>query len=532
MSFIRSAPLKAVSRRNISISLNPATHSISQDSIKENIVTERSERSSKNDLTVSEYLTHLRNSQKLYNRSSASSLIQTEQLSDAQIHLAAPIRVALSSKDFESTLQQLSHIVRKENWNLLHEGLTQFEISLIIKSLLNEHAKEFAKSQTYRIAKDNSHTDKSRQIGYILRHLQTGLSSVGYEFSAIDYENFLKLEVRVLNFTNATKIIDLMHSKSLTNSLTFQNLKLRVLGNTRPENWKLINNTKRAISSRSINLQEQSSINKPMTSLLYEFSSHLSEFQPNLQSHKEIIGGFGRVGDLTQIRQHVFEIWGIDTSNIDSIDLIKKVSVGSSVYPDNKLMEILVTSFAFNGEMNEALKLLNNFDKNYNLRLNKDTHFWRVLLTNLEINYSEDLENYKKFFNHIWKLIQQKKVPFASSLYMKRLRFLNKIGDYQQILQDLTLIQTNYFNQLNSYELIKTQSLMTRYLNILMYDLLKSNNDEKIDYLLDNFTFNELHRSKVLKDLVEIKEKVKIENDKFEELQKQYDEEDDENSIW
>ncbi|KAH3680670.1 hypothetical protein WICPIJ_008182 [Wickerhamomyces pijperi] len=584
-----SAPFSSVSGQHSSMALNMHTLNDAQV-VESNSATATTADEASSIKTVGDFIKAKTESLRspVLLRSLQSSTIPTSPPITVQIPQPTPeitnlIRTQLAAQDYPalvSTLQSFQQDTAK--WGIIADSLLPCEISKLILSLSNEQQSSYKQRTRYKYSssiKDQPfHTTLAYKIVFVLRHLKTGVNA-HYQlhsnskakkttpFSQTDYDMFLRSELQSWNLLQAHGLIQEMELFELTKSIFFQNTKLRIMGNTNPTNWQLnkelqlgpgkkthkYNNRLNRYTSPHLGYNIQ-----PISALLGELTAALesSQLRPNLQTHKEIIGGFGRVGDLEQIKSHLNEVWGISCggkADLKSSSSASELVKSDTLYPDLDLLQIVITSFGFNGAFGDSLVILNEFMEKYpSLSGNDvvDVLFWKVFFKQIEINYKDSADAnagklYGKYFEMFWDhMIKSSAVQSVdASIYGKRLTYLNYFNKYEEMLADLPLLRTAVQTETSTHRSEELQNLISKYVVSLSKGLYSQvdtfANDDlvveiqgKLDSIIEAFCVGNKQKKITLRRCLDVREVIKKEKGQFAALQEQYDEEDEENSIW
>jgi len=547
MSLItRTNPLRLVAKRNISMAMSSDLQAaqIQEQHQNQNQNQHHNENqtihSKTTQLTVSQLLNQrsqrIAQLKKLSSRSIPSSSQHTTiSITPLQVGLGSSIRECLMDKDHETLFQIVKQLTRTKVFDPILQGLTRHEITLLFKTLINAQLSELKlyndiyyiaskeeKAQLIAAGKDSAHIITSLYT-ILLSHTQL-------EFTPYEYEMFLKLEVENYRYPQALDLLTYIDTIKIPKTINIWNMKLRVLGDADPGNWTQ-RDSPFTLSKRGIFGGSEKKIE--FGTLLTELSEDMENVIPNMETHKLILLGAGKNNNLELVRHHIKEFWGISPQGETSEGNLK-LNYNSPLYPDIQLMETLVGTFGVNNQLFELMHYVNEFQTYYNIDLSRAHHFWKLMITFTDLNNNDQPEVSSQIFESIWTLVEKCNVSFNVALYERRRLQLVQGNDFQGLIKDMKLTREHIAKTFENLSLKRCEKLLTNQYRSCCKVAFKTSMDEKFDLVeLSELIALDSTHLKTLRDIYAKEYKLgTADRKRFEDLQKEYDEQDDEDSLW
>lgn len=279
-----------------------------------------------------------------------------------------------------------------------------------------------------------------------------------------DYHTMIKAEQLNGSIGHCYKLIQAAYRKwpAEKKNINYWNWRLKVLLNGDPSLWKLKADDHRLpYLGKDIFFTNRWRGNLPFKAeplaVIQEFMILVegNRIIPDLNSCIYMIYGLGYHGDINLLKNQIKSIWGISLEEGESTPFIKDRS--SKLYPDSKLLQSIIISFGYNGEVLSAIDYLIAFEKHYDFKLASD--LWESLYKWTDYNTIIPDDNY------IQKLLAEKqelKILLTSDKKMlKKLQqqvdgFADKelFKEYKQYLIDrrITLLDNVFNSYINSRE--------------------------------------------------------------------------------
>ncbi len=486
-------------------------------------------------LTVAQFVnqtaTRIPSFSKIQNRSRTENLIT---LTQEQIDHGSDIRPYLQQKNYKKLLKIAETMTLLRQYDSLTKGLTREEVSYFLKILVDGQLKEIENhNQVKFIASTPEYKtmiQKSKENAYIISFLYLNLIKEGFKFTPHEYELFLTLESKNYRTQQAIELIHHMESNQIPSSLKFWNLKLSIVGDADPGNWN-VTSPYYTLSKRGNHggFERKTQFGN----LLQDFSQQIGDMVPNLESHKLILLGSGKHNLLDLARHHINDFWGISPQGKSS-ELNAKVEPNSPLYPDIELLEALIATFGVNNQLFEAFHYITEFQRYYNMDLSHAHHFWKLFINWTEMTNSEEPEVAAEIFDSVWSLMESNNVTFNTVLYQKRARHLVALNKLDDLVSDMAIVQDQVKKAYAGLKLKREEKLLSILYQGCCTVVFNTNVEEEFDLkqLGERIALDDGH----LKDLQDLYKKeleaAEASRDRFVQLQKEYDEEDDENSLW
>lgn len=523
----RTSQLQAITKRHISVAVSAPAASLA--SLASNVETPDLQETPQT-VSVEKFMGLVHKpyvaNKRVYPQQSSIRITETQAVAGESI------REALMNKDFNTLFSYLTDIRKTGDWTSVTEGLARPEISLLLRTLIDGQLKELQTLNSFNnvVERDAIRTAKKsiERIINVIESLQLQLRHSGYEFSPSELERLLEFETLNYRYREASRLITFIESKSACDSVTYHNLKFRVLSNTDPALWKV---NKKTLSPAAYRGTLKSGV--AFSELLFAFSKSSAKFTPNLQSHKEIIAGFGQSGDLTQVRKHIEQVWGITSHSMTPTRLVPSTS---ALYPDIQLLTTIANVFGYNKASTEAMNYIINFTSHYKIDTKDNTHIWRVLARMIELEHQSDPTTLATEFNKMWDLMNSLNARFTIGLYNKRFNIFSAAQRLGDLAQDIPLLKEKALEAREVSHKLRIQKVLTKYLKGVALAAYSTMEYEKaVKFVKPFFTkhaVDNVHLKELLDSRKEIVTKVKKSREEFATLQRQYDEEEDEDSLW
>lgn len=521
---------RIVVKRRISVSVAPL---MGGTGVSTASFTEQKDRASPKStkLTVSQFLA---GAQKCYTPrySQGGYPPKTVELTEVQAVKGSELRALIQENDGQSLNNLIGEMYTTGDWTHITEGLTRPEVSLLLRSLVEAHGSQIRLANHLKNLVPREHKTQFRDALVLERninHLYSKLIQIKHPLTTSDVELLLKYETDNLNFKAAQRIVEYGEAHG-ANTVNFHNLKMRALGHTSPEAWISKTGSQLTIKGRKLPVEPREVFSK----LLQEFSSHSNEFIPNLESHKQILCGFAHSRDLIQVRIHLEQIWGIPADESMPIELVSNTS---SLYPDQDLLCKIVQMFGYNNHSLEGLNYVLKFIHYYQMDMARSTQLWSILVSFLKQETRGDSETISQRFLVVWDDMVSNRVRISDQLYRLKCDILSNASKQELLLSDLDTIRRRCLTTSSKVMQFRMQKVLTHYLKAVALFIYKGTDDvEEADRLTNVYFEHYSVSAQQLSDLQDcipdIKELVESQRMKFEELQRQYDEEDDEESLW
>lgn len=437
---------------------------------------------------------------------------------------------------------QLRQLIQESSGDKLHELIAQMyttgewaldtlahqEISLLLQCLVNSHKEMISTANKVK----NLVPEGQKKVQYLEAHgvetsinrLYSHLITNGYALSISDMELIIAFEAQSLNYTQAAKLLDHCEAQGL-HSLTLCNLRLGVLARCSPDAW-LLQNSSQTLTRRRFGAQQT----ETFATLLKEFARATAQLVPNLQSHKLVMGGFAKNGDLQQVRLHIHRIWGISMDDSMPSEL---VPFSSSLFPDEDLLMKIVQMFGYNGHVLEGLEYVQKLSHSYRIDTSRSARLWLEMANFMSMETRGDAELRAQQFSAIWNAMVHDQVRISDRLWIKRAQILCDASMEKELiksLKDLQMACVQAPSQMLNYRLERALSENLKLAAAFVYR--NEGDDESVTKLFESYAVSRGQLEQLKGSMHTIKEAVKEQRDKFEELQRQYDEEDDEGSLW
>jgi hypothetical protein len=418
------------------------------------------------------------------------------------------------------------------DWNAVLQGLTRPEISLLLKTLIQAHERELVFGNNVKnlvpLEKKKLQFHNAEVMSKNIDHLYHRLISAdGIKLSISDLELLLSFASKNLHYSQAVKLVSYCDSLGI-NTVNYENLKMEILAQTSPHYWESQN-------SQTLTFRHStSSPNQSFSKLLYDFAQKAHKFTPNLESHKHIISGFAHSQELPQVRAHISQVWGIPMDDSPPTEL---VSVTSSLYPDVDLLHRLVQTFGYNGCTMEGLEYVLKFVYYYDMDIRRSSEVWRTIISMIQRECKSDNERLAILFQEVWNTMNEQKVVISDAIFQKRCDIFSLVSKEFDLINDLSLLRDNCLNQSTKMNKYRFEKVLTSCLKSIALSIYRNAQDfdeaERVSHAyFEQYTVSEMQLKALKECLPELKEIVERQRNKFEELQRQYDEEDDEGSLW
>lgn len=457
---------------------------------------------------------------------------QKRAITGKQAEAGAHIRLLIQNNEGKELHEFVGRMYSTADWSPVVQGLTAPEVSLLLRALVTAHNRQMMVGNHVKNLVPSERRSTEFQLAVSMQknvnHLYSKLILLGYELPVSDLELLVRFEAENLNYRNARKLIDHCEIRGLS-SVNYENLKLQVLGHTVPEVW-CQENSSQTLTNRRFTTEAKEAFSK----VLNDFSQSSNKFSPNLESHKLVMGGFAHSGDLTQVRLHINEIWGVPMDDSTPREL---VAVSSALYPDQDLLYKIIQFFGYRRASLEGLEYVLKFMHYYNIDVRRYTKLWRELISFIQQESKGDADLIASKFNNVWEVMLENNVRLSSELFKKRCDILSAVNREDEFMKDLPTLKTMCLNNSSKLLRLRVEKILTQYLKCSALFIFKSKEDEEEAHRLaigyfKQYSISPAHLELLQASIPELQEAVQFQRQKFEELQRQYDEEDDEGSLW
>lgn len=531
----RTNHLSWIAKRNISIGVHPdlqVNHTTNFQEVHNPHPNDTNADNTKN-LSVARFVketaSQIPNFSEIKNKSRIENLITTQN----QIGNESNIRHFLQEKDYKSLLSFAETLVISREYDELIEGVTREELTVFFKTLVEgQHAELESHNQLKFIVPLPTYKqliEQSKKNTNIISRLYSGLLEEDFKFTHYELELLLTVEVNNYKTNQAQHLIQVIESSGGSKTINFWNSKLKVLGDADPGNW-YITSSYYPLSQRGLVGGFERKVQ--YGNILMDLSEETGVI-PNLETHRLIILGSGKNKNLKLIRDHIKKFWGISSPN-DPSGSTAKVPLKSPIYPDIQLLEVLVAAFGVNNNLFEVLHYITEFQIHYNLDLSKAHHFWKLFIQWTEMTNSEDPENAAQVFETIWALMKSNNVSFNPSLYHKRSRHLVNQNKLEELMIDIDETMSHIKRSYDMVLMKRLQTLLNHLYTGCCKVVFQSGTEEEFDLkeYAETIAVNESHLETLKEGYETELEAALLSRERFAQLQKEYDEQDEEDSLW
>lgn len=545
MSLIaRANPVRVMAKRKISFSITPDFQSINTTQPQDHQIQQESTTTNElSSIKVSEYLQTISHAPQRYKtaqinaRNLGKTGVNSIPLTFEQAKYGSEIRRYIETKNYRKLLDVAKSLSTSRNFAPLLNYLTRQELTLFFKILIEGQRSVEAEEilQIRFLLKTQDEIELNNQVkesAYIISSLYLTLLKMNVKFTPYEYELFLTLETNNLRLAQAVDLIRYIDEKKIPKTIKFWNLKLKVIGEADPANWKIFNDY-HTLSKRGIAGGFEFSHKTEFGNLLTEFSEDIGDVVPNYETHQLILLGAGKAKNLDLMRYHMEDVWGIVPQNSGK-ESKKIVTSKSALYPELSLLSSLIAAFGYNDALFEVLYYINEFQVLYKLDLSRAHWFWKTLLLWSGMRYSAEPEKSAEIFDGIWGLMNNNHVTFNFGLFEYRRQRLVELNKLDELIEDTKKTRLEITKSFQSLHFAKCQELLTRQYRGCCAIAFATNVDKDINlkHLANGIAIDKKHKKELFKAHNEAADKALAERSKFESLQKEYDEQDEENALW
>ncbi|CCH45273.1 hypothetical protein BN7_4855 [Wickerhamomyces ciferrii] len=516
--------------------LNPEfahnTHQNQHQNLQEDLIQSKHEQ-----LTVNQFIKQTNKSLQLpkFTETKKKSIPLTPE----HIQIGSQIRNILNKENnFDELLSIITKISDSRSYHIILEGLQREEITVLITSLVDGQEEKIYQYNDSKITLDLNNKYENMEglyaSSYTISKFYLGLLATNFELSITEIFSLLKLESNNYRYDRAAELIQYLDRKSKSkNSIKtskYWNYKLKVLGNANPGFWTVLNKDRNKVRLSKRALKQDFEKMLSFGVLMNQLSQEIGYIVPNLETHGLIIASAGRDNQLELVENQILNLWGIGIDNIDSKNLVDSNSL---IYPDYNLLKSIIAAFAVNNEFEIAIKYITNFQSVYNIDLSKKL-FWKELFNWAEATLSKDDESYKTTMESIWKLMETNSPNFNVVMVQKRSQFLEEQGRLNDLIELILHSKKEISKFYEPLKLEKGKILLKEIYQKICVMTLAETKEESIDLIKLSKTISLDKSSRdQLSEIYKLELSKALENRRrFEQLQEEYDEEDDENSLW
>jgi hypothetical protein len=453
----------------------------------------------------------------------------------------AEIRDWLVEDDADALWGYIAELTQSREFVRLSEMISRREVTVLVKKLVELQANDLFKVRELQAWRQDDGGEvealqgelkiKAKQVSQLLK----GLYSIPeFEWCKVEVDWILKLLIMNREFFDASIWIKFVEvdgkERGFRPSLKYQGYKMQVSGGTSPLRWNFSGGGGSGVGGHIDHKSYRSSVvmSQPWEKLIRDFPH--AEAVPNIETHTEFISGFSRNGDLQQVKDYIYQIWGLKEDGTTPEHVVER---SSTLYPTSKLIQRLIMVFSYHGQVDQVMGYLESFDRYYGLDLDRHPVIWKTLIEQL-MHSGREKEEIVETFRNLWKLMVHRKVKLSVMLLKLKLKILKGSAYESELVEDLPMIHSRYRLQRTEHGYLKLEDLMTGYLECAIAVIYKEDieSDDAVNKLLMEYSFNAQQMQSVALKSTGIKKMVMLQKDRFDQLQKQYDEEDEEDALW
>lgn len=156
----------------------------------------------------------------------------------------------------------------------------------------------------------------------------------------------------------------------------------------------------------------------------------------NCELESAIIYSLGYLGQIKFMGEYIEKYWGINLLG----KMNSEFMVSPNIYPDSQLLTSIITSYAYCGKVDIAIKILGGFLNKYP-NMDMEIMFWRRLIHWSHLTCDLKLDKRGKLQSECWEIMRQwhkrrgKTIPPDKRLLDDRLTILKKTRDYKEALK-------------------------------------------------------------------------------------------------
>lgn len=379
----------------------------------------------------------------------------------------------------------------------------------------------------------------------ILSRLFELLLSKNFSFYIVDLEKYLTLQFKLSRYPQLMEFYSSINRKDfyyeqLKHSSVFWEIKLKLFADLDINSWNYNTDTtaKRfvSISDKNWNNHERLEARMGREAYLQELSNEISNIPMNLNI-KSLFLCYLSFRDLNKFRIDIFETWGIPPRGQEDKfqpDLVQLK--GSNMYPDFKLIELIITIFSREFKVDESLYYLESFTKIYpELDYVANFKVWRKMFRLNETvvtDRNQRLDNFKKLEQLLLK-VGGAELNYNEGIISKKYFHYKKFGLTKEMVNELNGMYLRALNQHDATQFTIYKAHLNRYLkSVLFQSSMQQVDIINRDALIKQYAINAKHQAE-LERINDKSLKLKSKRAKqFNRLQNQIDEEEEEDAIW
>lgn len=459
-------------------------------------------------------------------------------------YMVQKIRQLVIESDTSGVLDLSYHLITSspESFTELVSELNPFEIarinSLLVdlenKALINYLKQPHYHSNPSKVAENEEKYKLDAQkldlVKKIKHYYQFLFTRTNYTPSSLDFENFIRMQQRNLQFTESARLVLMAEVSGVKMSRNLWNLKLEVLGGAAPISWE---NSNFHHIARPLDASFEKVI-PSLTQLIEQFNN--SGIRPDLKTHEIIVSCLGRRAKVEDLQLYIERVWGLENGEY--------IETTDPSYPNLLLVRAVFESFAANGHADLAIEYLNKFFAAYKMydRQNSPT-FWLSLFRAMEQSHDKRMEHSdtpsevakesEKMMYLLWKLMknEHKTQHLRVSVLLHRLGFLVKTENLHKLLMHIPeMLETTdkFANNIDPKVAQMYRNLRERWLSGVLKMAVYYSKFHLIDIVINNFSLDAQMKSA-------LSSRVRLwlgKNIRFRErLKRQKEEDDDDDSL-